>query len=216
MPYEIPFEDHEWKPNNLIIKDNETSDDPIIFNLTPPEGQDIARLNLLLHAYASLVEGIPFMAQQQTSIDAAFTNGRRGFHRTIESIEGLVVPMRLAKRAGIVDGEKGKITGKVFPVTTGKEFAAISGFQTGLTVALAGELMSLVNDVNKLDPRFFALRSGSGSQETPGGTNGSATSASPTPEKPETAASSTGTESPPTTTPDQPSGSANAQPSEGS
>ena len=211
MPYEIPFHNDTWRVPDEAIAGNSESDDPVEFNLDPPEGQDIYRLKLFVEAHSMLNMPVTRLsAQQQLSVDSAFKQGRRGFETTITAIRGLSVPMSLAIKRGLV--QKDKAQGASFPITNGIEFSVIATHDSVLGVMVAAELLKLASEVDNVDGRFTKLLSGSGIPGMPGATSGNANTAQSAPGSSATAASPGSTAKPPSTTRRRKSGKGTAAP----
>jgi len=177
MSYQIPYESATYKPDNALIPGNQESDNPVIFELEPAGGADLARLKSVLWASSGLVSEATWTPDLQAAVIGSFDTGAPVFERCITSIQGLTVPAAMAVRVGLLaavpvradgDGKVRPDPKAPVPITTGLQFSKVVGFMTALALSLCFELMKISDQVAKLDTRLFAQPSGSPSTETPG------------------------------------------------
>jgi hypothetical protein len=181
MSYQIPYESAVFKPDNDLIPGNAQADNPVEFDLVPAGGSDLARLKSVLYASAGLVNEGSWSPDMQAATVSAFDSGSGVFERCIVGIRGFNIPAALAVRVGILkdlpkiadgDGKVRPDPKAPVPVTNGFEFAKIAGFQTGLALSVAFEIMKISRQVASLDSRLFVRPSGSPSAGTPSGQTG--------------------------------------------
>lgn len=181
MSWHIPYSDQTYKPGDDLVPGNSSSETPVIFKILPAAGSDKARIRSIIMASAGLVER-DWSPDTQRAVIEAFDQGGDVFARTIESIQGLSVPMKAAWRFGLADrptdlkpdDPRGR---ESFPIVVGFQFAKIAGLLTTLSLMLAFEIGKLSNDAESIDPRFFGRPSGlpsTGNLLNPTGTVGSA------------------------------------------
>jgi hypothetical protein len=200
MAQHLSYATTTYRPPNAVIPGNDDDAHPTEFDLLPAEGPDLARIKSAIVGTAGLVIDAPWTEQTQDVVVSAIKHGAPAFIETIAAIRGLTVPAAMAHRVGVI----GELPGHLAPggsspvpnpaapiaVTTGAQFSRICGFLPVLSMFVAQQIVELSNRTG-IDARFFEPPSGSGGQETPGTTPGSATPAPPPPGAPATAGSAT-------------------------
>lgn len=181
MSYQIPYDTDTFRPEDDLIPGNSQADNPVRFELAPAGGSDLARLKSVLYAAAGLTNNGVWTPDMQAAVIAAFETGSPVFERCVTAVHGYNIPAALAVRVGILaklpvkaedDGTVKPDPKAPVPITDGREFAKIAGFQTALALAVAFAIMKISRQVDNLDPRLFAGPSGSPSAGTPSGQTG--------------------------------------------
>ncbi len=168
--FEAPYSTSKIRIPNSLVPGNEESDNPLEFDIAPAWGADLARLRSVMEASAVVDGG--WDATTQDVVIKAFQTSAGAFVNAVTAVRGLVVPFRMALRAGLVgamDPKAGPDT-KIH-VTTGADFGRISSDPNMLGIALfvTFEIMKL-SRANNMDTRFFMQPSGSGGAGTGGRT----------------------------------------------
>lgn len=193
MSYVIPFHRDVFTPKT--IHDNETSDAPTTFELSMAVGADQARLKSILWATGAIAGWLngseAWSPEMQASTIECFKTGPQLFINCVAAIANLSAPAALCRRVGISVPEKAK-DGDAIPITNGTTFSRVAPYLPNLALEVAFAIQQLTAK-GSVDGRFFEQPSGSA--ETPGNLNGSATSARPTNDGAATAASATRTAS---------------------
>lgn len=168
MAYEIPFHEDTYTPKT--IKGNETDPTPVRFWLSAAGGADLARLKSVQIASLGLALGGSngWSPETQKSVIAAFGTGADAFRGTIDKIENLTVPVRLAIKAGLVT-EPPANNAKSLVVATGFAFSKVCPWLPVLALEIAYQIMK-ISDEAEVDARFFD--SLTTSPKTPAATSG--------------------------------------------
>lgn len=178
MPYDVPYTEETYTPEDALVPGNSTSDRPVEFDIAPAGGADLARLKSIIYATAGLTSNGMWTDALQTSVEDAFRHGARVFEGTVLAVRNFTVPAGMAHRAGIW-GQKDPPADRKepFPITTGRQFAAVAGFVSSIALSVAFHITALSGKVEGMDSRFFAQPSGSGSRGISPKTAGTATDA---------------------------------------
>lgn len=181
MSHQIPYHRDTFRPLSDLVPGNETSDNPVEFDLAPAGGGDLARLKSVVFATTGLVQDGSWTPEVQEAVIRAFETGAPAFVNTVESIRGLTIPAALALRVGIIQElPKHVPPGKAqvepnpeapIPVVSGLGFAKICGFVPLMAFHVAMKLVALSGKAEAIDPRFFGQPSGSGGPGTAEATN---------------------------------------------
>lgn len=106
MPYAVPYATDTLRIPNAMIPGNETSDNPVEFDIAPAWGPDLARLRSVVSAADALSRdtgdnGSWTPAVQDATIKG-FEVGAPAFANIILAIRGLTIPVQMALRAGVL------------------------------------------------------------------------------------------------------------------
>jgi hypothetical protein len=176
MSYQIPYESATFTPDDDLIPGNAKADNPVVFEIVPAGGSDLARLKSVLYASAGLTAEGTWSPEMQAAVIGSFDLGAAVFERCVTSVRGLSIPAVLAVRVGLLAeipvraNDKGQVRpdpNAPVPITTGPEFTKIVPFQTALALTLCFEIMKISRQVERLDDRLFVEPSGSPSPVTP-------------------------------------------------
>lgn len=166
-----------FRPSNATLPGNESSDNPLEFDLVPAWGGDVARIKSIVYATTGLVQGGDWSPEIQAAVIAAFDSGAPAFINTITAIRGLTVPAVMALRSGQIpelpvavdpaDGQTRANHDAPIAVTNGVQFSRLAGALMTLALLVAMEIGKLTDKAERdLDPRFFGQPSGSGGKGT--------------------------------------------------
>lgn len=185
--HQIPYHRDTFRPVNDLLPGNETSDNPVEFELVPAAGSDLARIKSVIYATLGLVQGDAWTPDVQEGVIRAFETGAAAFANTVEAVRGLTIPAALAKRVGIIQelpnhvlpGSSTPVPNPEapIPVVSGLAFSKICGFVPAMALHVAMKVAELSGKTEAIDPRFFGQPSGSGGPGTAGPTNTTAGSA---------------------------------------
>ncbi len=172
--FEVPYATDTVRIAADLLPGNDTSDNPLEFDIVPPWGPDLARLKSLMLATTGLTDDGWSPAMQELVIKA-FETGASAFVNTVTAVRGLSVPRAMALRAGIEihDPKTQRVQ-----ITTGVDFSKVCGALQLAPIALhvAFQIVAL-SKKQDVDPRFFVQPSGSGGAATVGAGNTSVTTA---------------------------------------
>lgn len=169
MAYQIPYNDSTFVIPDEVIPGNSKAADPVIFHLSPAQGPDQARLKSIIFATLGVSSQSPDWSKEiQDAVIAAYGRGADVFVRTVDKVEGLTVPGKMAKRAMVIPPDKADTVpdDANIPIRSGSDFALISGFVITMSFQVACEIARITRGLEDTDPRFFARPSGSPSTET--------------------------------------------------
>jgi hypothetical protein len=192
MAYDIPYHRHPgFRPPNDLLPGNDSSENPVEFDLAPAWGGDLARIRSIMSASIGLVNENDWSPATQAAVIAAFETGAPAYVNTVEAVRGLTIPAAMAFRAGLIT-DLPKVPGTLNPdpaakvaVTTGVAFSRICGAVPAMALAVAMKIMeiSAKSEAIVADSRFFVQPSGSGGTGTPEAAATTAGSARPTPRR---------------------------------
>ncbi len=171
MAFHVQYSGETFRPVNDQIPDNETSDNPVEFDIVPAWGPDLARVKSIVYAAAGLVQDKDWTPETQRAVIAAFETGAPAFLNTVTAIRGLTVPAAMALRAGVIDTLPIKAeTGQpdrtaAVAIQNGRSFMRIVGALPAMGLHVAARIAALSNQAEQ-DPRLFKQPSGSGTPET--------------------------------------------------
>lgn len=198
MALHLSYATKTYRPPNGVVPGNDDAQLPVEFDLAPAEGPDLARLKSILVATSGLVADMEWTPSVQQIVVSAFQHGAPAFVATVTAVRNLTVPAAMALRVGLIEtlpthvppGGQSPVPNPAAPVPirTGFEFARVCSFISGVAMAVANEILQITN-ASGIDARFFEPPSGSGGQEMPGTTAGSANAAQTPPDAPATAGS---------------------------
>lgn len=195
MAQHIPFNSVTFRPT--VFKDNDTSPQPVEFELSQVDSAEQLRLKGMLFALASLAAAgvrdpktglvpVPWTPELEQASTAALRAGRTVFEQGVDAVRNLTVPARLAVKAGILASLPENLPAdQAVPIATGEHFGKVAAFLPTLAFEVAQKIADLC-DEGYIDPRFFEPRSIS--PGTPVAPNGSARPARHRPGRTATAA----------------------------
>lgn len=170
MAFHMQLRSGTFVPADALIPGNSESPTPCTFHISPASGPDKAKLKSLVVGTSGLVGIATWTPQVQDMVIKALQLGAGVFERTVDKVEGFTIPAAFAHRLKLAPpDELSKYADPVgeFPITTGWQFALVSGYHTVLSLAVAFEIQKLTGEADGIDYRFFLPLSGSSRTATP-------------------------------------------------
>lgn len=173
MSHHVPFCEETWTVPDTVIPGNSEAEVPCRFHISMGSDDDLAMLKSIVVGAVGITPDIKWTPQIQRTVAHAFKHGRDAFVRTVDSVEGLTVQAKLARKAGLMPPYVAGATDisgypddAPYPIKTGYHFSRVAPYMIIIGFLLATEIIKLT-DKGNVDSRFIGPLFGSSTAGQP-------------------------------------------------